>query len=195
MTSVEDQTMFIVPTNPDTLTLNYGIRFMLTDNSIHPTAYEISKMTTVTPKGISKIVLTQSHVNPEKDNYDLKICDYYTAVHPIPEERLPRRAEITMSGTDPTLTIGGRARLLTAELINGDRYREGTLTWSFILRGETKTADELSEQFKFKEENNTLLIAAKEDESLIGEVLTVVATFTFEKPIALKAFKELEVIR
>ena len=82
--------MFIVPTNNDTNTIDYGMRFMITDNLIYPKTYEATKLMDTFPLGTLKVTLGQSHYNEHTDlcgKYQLEeigddeevmhmICDY-----------------------------------------------------------------------------------------------------------------------
>ena len=77
VTSVENQAMFIVPTNDNTELIDYGMRLMLSDNKKKPLVYEVTKRTDTFPLGVQKIVLSQDHYNEEKDNAYLGICDYH----------------------------------------------------------------------------------------------------------------------
>lgn len=66
-TSVENQTQFFVPTNNVTRTVDYDVRFMITDNPIHPKTYEVSKVEDTFPLGLLKITLVQDHFNVHTD--------------------------------------------------------------------------------------------------------------------------------
>lgn len=66
-TSVENQTMFIVPMNKDTMTIDYNIRFMITDNFLYPKVYEVTKVMDTLPVGCVKTILKQVHHNKHTD--------------------------------------------------------------------------------------------------------------------------------
>lgn len=66
-TSVENQSMFIVPMNESTITLDYNIRIMITDNFLYPKVYEVTKVTDTLPAGCIKTVLKQVHHNQHTD--------------------------------------------------------------------------------------------------------------------------------
>lgn len=65
--TVENQTSFFVPTNDKTRTIDYDIRFMITDNPLHPKTYEASKVEDTFPLGLQKITLVQDHYNNNTD--------------------------------------------------------------------------------------------------------------------------------
>ena len=67
-TTVENQTQFIVPTNQETQTIDYNMRFLISDNKKNPIAWEVSKREDTFPVGITKITMKQSLFNPNTDN-------------------------------------------------------------------------------------------------------------------------------
>lgn len=91
-TTVQNQTSFIVPSNIDTIKINYNLRFMICDNIEHPKTYEVTKIMDTFPLGISKFILIQTHYNPHTDFYgtneDLMSIDSYFK-EPLPD--LPDR--------------------------------------------------------------------------------------------------------
>lgn len=70
-TTVENQVMFIVPTNNETRTLDYNIRLIITDNYLYPKVYEVTKVMDLFPQGCQKVVLKQVHYNKHTD-----LCGY-----------------------------------------------------------------------------------------------------------------------
>ena len=66
-TSIENQTAFIVPTNDETRGIDYGKRFMITDNLVFPKTYEVTKLMDTFPLGVLKVTLSQSHHNAHVD--------------------------------------------------------------------------------------------------------------------------------
>lgn len=82
--------MFIVPMNQDTMTIDYNIRFMISDNILYPKTYEVTKVMDTFPLGSVKVILKQDHYNSHTDlcgiDFDHKyfdddkshmICDFY----------------------------------------------------------------------------------------------------------------------
>lgn len=178
--------MFIVPTNDMTRTLDYGMRFMLSDNPIHPTTYEITKMTTLFPIGISKIVLKQDHYNKEEDNTDLKICNYYTPTTPIEEENIRNDMRLRIVGANPTINLGKKRKLEILDS-NGDVITD-EIIWSYSLNGETPEEN----QFTYETKDNYVILAANVDYSMIGKILKVEARNTKTK---VTVSTELEVLK
>lgn len=62
----------------DNRTITYDVRFMLTNNIIDPKIYQVTKILDLVPKGIIKLSLKQDELNRDRDNIDLRICDYFT---------------------------------------------------------------------------------------------------------------------
>lgn len=87
------QMYFFVPTNDVTRTIDYNMRFILSDNPLHPKAYEVWKIVDSVPLGITKIVLRQCMYNSHTDfvgtNLDLKNYDTAIGHQELPD--LPER--------------------------------------------------------------------------------------------------------
>ena len=62
----------------DTRLITHQMRFMITNNDLHPNCWMVSKVNDMTPQGIIKITLKQDDFNPKRDNIELRICDYYS---------------------------------------------------------------------------------------------------------------------
>lgn len=63
----------------DVRTIKHEQRFMLTNNVIDPKVYLVTKVLELFPEGIVKLSLKQDEFNFDRDNIDLRICDYYTS--------------------------------------------------------------------------------------------------------------------
>lgn len=61
----------------DTRYLTHELRFMLTNNTINPNVYEVTKVTDLSPQGIIKLTLKQDEYDQVRDNIDLILCDYF----------------------------------------------------------------------------------------------------------------------
>lgn len=192
ISTVQDQAMFIVPTNDVTRTLDFEMRFMLSDNPIHPTTYGITKMTTVTPIGITKIVLKQDHFNKEKDNVELKICDYYDTVQSIPKEELPKRVSLSLSGSNSLLYINGNKRTIEAHCPEDENFK---VSWTFELDGKELPDSDISKYFEVELSRHTIAVKAKKDYSLIGKRLRIYADFQFDELNTRRTYQDLEVVR
>ena len=76
--------------NQDTITIDYNIRFMISDNTLYPKTYEVTKVMDTFPLGSVKVILKQDHYNQHTDlcgidethkyfddNSKHMICDFY----------------------------------------------------------------------------------------------------------------------
>lgn len=61
----------------DNRTLQYEQRFLLGNNALEPRVYQVTKIVDLSPQGIVKLSLKQDEFHPDRDNNDLRICDYY----------------------------------------------------------------------------------------------------------------------
>lgn len=77
-TTPENQRQFIVPTNEITQTIDYNMRFLISENQQNPIAWEVSKIEDTFPSGVIFITLKQDLFNPKTDNKELMIADYYS---------------------------------------------------------------------------------------------------------------------
>lgn len=165
-TSVENEAMFIVPSNQVTKTIDYNMRFMLSDNIIHPKVYEVSKVEDTFPAGIIKITLVQCHYDAEKDNALLKVCNYYdNAILPVPEDtpEVSYKAELVFNGSTKIIYINGSTRVVTATVFDGERVADEVIpVWFLYLNNEIVSIEDLAEHGIIceKADNNTFNIRA-----------------------------------
>lgn len=149
------------------------MRFMLTDNPIHPKTYEITKVMDTFPLGATKIVLSQSHYNEHTDLCGVDkeffgdddvhmICDFYKSnIKPISPTEPTTPTAWTLSEVNEKLYVKG-----TAQVIQAIPSEETTSTceWHIFVDGEdyTDKLDELVDylDISFDEINHTCTIAA-----------------------------------
>lgn len=117
-TFVDNVTSAWLPTNNDTLTIDYNKRFIISDKKrFPPIVYQVSKVEDTQPIGLTKFKFTQENFDPSHDNAELMLCNYYdSTIEPgIPnvEEGLKPTATITYSGTKPTIKVGGSWKIFT----------------------------------------------------------------------------------
>ena len=160
---------------------------MLSDSSVRPLVYEVSKLEDVFPLGTTKVSLKQDHYNPSTDNVELKICNYYQS--PILPES-PDKLEtfsLSFSGKDPTLRIGGSKRIITANIPN--EFMKSDILWSYSFDG--VDYEDLSDYFIIEETNDSLSISAVKNFDALGKVIKITATLECGAASSI----ELEVIR
>lgn len=59
-------------------TITYDQRFMITNSDYDPKCYQVTKVQEMVPQGVIKITVKQDDFNENRDNPQLRICDYYT---------------------------------------------------------------------------------------------------------------------
>lgn len=161
--TVENQSQFIVPTTPETQTIYYNQRFLISDNQINPIAWRVTKIEDLQPEGIIYITLAQDLFDAGRDNKELMIADFYasniqpslpqTPPDPIPEYKI--KYSLT-----PIVKVGGSYKTfsISPELSELD----STVEWKVIGLGEedyTSIFEEANpEKFKIKMSKNYELI-------------------------------------
>lgn len=182
VTSVENQAQFIVPTNAQTCLIDYDMRFMLSDNKVHPLVYQVSKRTDTFPVGIQKITLSQHHFDPHCDNVELGVCDYYSPITEHPDiSDTPKVQEISISytGTKPYLYIGGSSRVVTGTIYNteGQEIVLDNYEWTFKLDNVDCSQEQLEDYFSLTINKNKIEISAKKDYGNVGKILTFILSY------------------
>ena len=139
------------------------MRFLISDNKINPIAWEVSKIEDTLPPGIIQITITQDLFDPEKDNKELMIADYYKSkIIPQDSESTEFKKEeykITYS-ISPTLKVGGSYKTFS---IHPKVFDQPT-------RWEVENFDSQNYTEIFDPENpNVLKLKVSKDYSLIGQ--------------------------
>ena len=172
-TSTENQTAFIVPTNDITRGIDYGLRFMITDNHVYPKCYEISKVMDTFPLGTTKVVLTQSHYNEHTDFCGVDeeffgdtnthmICDFYkSSIKPVSPIEPSIPTTWTLSKVSDKLYVNGSPQFIQAI---PSSETTSTCEWHIFVDGEDYT-DKLTDlvdylDISIDETNHTFTIAA-----------------------------------
>lgn len=156
----ENQNQFIVPTNEITQTIDYNTRFLISDNQIHPIAWEVSKREDTFPTGVTWITMKQTLFNPDWDNKELMIADYYKRKHIIDTpEKIPLECKIEYSG-QPQIKAGGSFKTYCIPEIE-------KCSWGIIGLDESK--------YQTKTTSNSIQIKILSDYLLIGKVFTLKA--------------------
>lgn len=179
VTSVENQAQFIVPANNKTFTIDYDMRFMLSDNHIKPEVYQVSKRENTFPPGVLKITLVQTHFDAARDNIEEKVCNYYNSPV-LPDEDIvkPETVICTLncSGTGRTLYMGGSSRTITASFTGQNHSTETLANWSFEFDGSAYTKEELAQYFNIDVNGNTVSVKAMVNSLTLGKTLRVIAS-------------------
>ena len=120
---------FIVPANDETKTIDYNIRFMLSDNDVIPKTYEISKVLDTFPIGTIQCTLAQTLYNKHtdfcgkdfdyfNDNSIHRVCDFYKSnIQPDKDTstgEVPQFTKWILSGSNEELYVYGYQQVITA---------------------------------------------------------------------------------
>lgn len=139
---------FIVPANDETKTIDYNIRFMLSDNDVYPKTYEISKVLDTFPIGTIQCTLAQTLYNRHVDlcgrdfeyfgdNNIHRICDFYKS-NIKPDEGLDNSGQTsgmwTLDSSSEKLYVYGYPQIVTAIPENKDITV--TYNWKIFIDNE-----------------------------------------------------------
>lgn len=175
MTTPENQNQFIVPTNEITQTIDYNTRFLISDNKTNPIAWEVSKREDMFPIGVTWITIKQTLFNPNWDNKELMIADYYKRNNKEPADKYEdKEYEITYSG-NPQLKAGGTFKTYTLNTSED-------CTWNIVGIDESN--------LEIKTNFDSISIKVISDYSLIGTVFRLSAVIKNKEV----AFLDIEVI-
>ena len=175
--TVENQEVFLVPTNDDTKTIHYDCKFLKSAPGRYPPlAWKISKCEDTLIDGITRFTMTQEQFSPATDNAELMIGNYYeSAVEPevLETEEVPTVSdlEITYSGSPAVKAGGGYKKFTLKSRIDGklvDCAEE--VSWSIDF------PDGDLEQLETSKSENIIRIKCKPDYSLIGKTFAITAT-------------------
>ena len=175
--TVENQEVFLVPTNDDTKTIHSDCYFLKSAPGRYPPlAWKISKCEDTLVDGITRFTMTQEQFSPATDNVELMVGNYYeSAVEPeiFETEETPTVSdlEITYSGKPAVRAGGGYKKFSLKSRIDGklvDCTEE--ISWSIDF------PDGDSEQLETSAVGNTFRVKCKPDYSLIGKTFTITAT-------------------
>lgn len=120
----------------DNRSITHGVRFMLTNNTINPEVYKVTKVVDTAPSGMIKLSIKQDEYNIEKDNVSLLICDYYSQNRQLeldePEHYDPDVTEIILLIYDPTTNTLGTPTPITSivDVKVGNNIYFGLKDWS-----------------------------------------------------------------
>ena len=165
-----------LPTNDDTKTILYDTKFLKSSPGRHPPLrWTVTKIEDTATEGISKFTLAQDFFDPDKDNAELGIADYYeSAIEPaLPETEVTTTIydlEITYSNS-PAVKAGGGYKKFSLKQRVGDELVDvdGEVEWSVSFDGNDGKLEHSSQ-------GNTFKVKCKNDYSLIGKTFTITAT-------------------
>lgn len=173
ITGVDDMTAMWTPTNPDTQTIGYNQRFLISDvGRIPALCYEVSKISDTSPIGLIKFSFTQTTFNEKTDNVDLMIADYWVStVEPIEQDRdseLSASATITYSGTAATVKVGGSYKTFTPTFSG-----EGVTVDKWLVSDENGDVSADTENYTIKYDGEKLKLKVAQNYNLISTKLII----------------------
>lgn len=161
LTTPENQNQALLPTTPETQTINYNMRFLISDNQINPIAWEVSKREDTFPVGVTYITFKQDLFNPHRDNKELMIADYYNnpSIDITPDNKPDKEYSIKCS-SPICIKVGGSYKIFSVqECSNNDVF-------SWAVNG--LDPDQYSSIFN--EDNSAVFkLKASKDYSLVGK--------------------------
>ena len=175
--TVENQEVFLAPTNDDTKTIYYDCKFLKSmPGRYPPLAWKISKIEDTLVDGITRFTMTQEQYNPATDDAEKMVGNYYeSVVEPeiLETEEIPTVSdlEITYSGSPAVKAGGGFKKFLLKSRVDGklvDCTEE--VNWSIDF------PDGDLEQLETSVNANIIKVKCKPDYLLIGKTFTITAT-------------------
>ena len=174
-TTPENQTKIWLPTTQDTKTLNYGQRVLISNNELHPIAWEVSKIEDTLPFGVTKLTFTQCQFDEHRDNAKLMIADYYASnieLEPkveIPPKPFGDHSRITFNGTQQVLKVNGSYKTITAHFYDREKNElDIEPFWTIKF-----PSDEDKDKFDIFEDGKNLKIKCLNYYDLIGKIVTI----------------------
>ena len=159
LTIGSNQFMIYVPLNEETMQLTYDRRLFISNNTIKPVPYKITRPDDVSKTnngvGVLCLIMSQDQLNIAEDNVELRICNYYEKPI-VPVDSIP----IIYTG-NPELKIGNSYyKTFTANTAD-------TVTWTY---------NSLITNLDVQPNGNTCKIKCPLDYSYIGMTVTLKAT-------------------
>ena len=121
--TVENQDVMWLPTNDDTKTIQYDTKFLKSSPGRYPALkWTTTKIEDSAVDGISMFTMAQTQFDPDKDNCDLMIADYWeSAVEPEQNEtQIQSNLEIVYSGAPAVRAGGGYKKFTLKQYVDGE---------------------------------------------------------------------------
>lgn len=129
---MDDKILITVPDNEITRQIELKKRFIFDHDKLN--VYEVTKIDTLTQKGLINITMKQDEYNPSKDRLDLNIADYREVDNNKPEEPLVEDGYvIVIEGVDTMVFMS--TETFTAKIYNNGIPVEGkSVIWEVDKR-------------------------------------------------------------
>lgn len=169
--TVENQEVMWLPTNSDTVTIMYDTGFLRSSPGRYPPLkWKVSKIEDTATIGISRFTMTQEQFDPNRDNYEEMIADYWDgSIAPTPQCPDTNEYKIKYSNT-PSVRAGGGYKKFT--FINVDHQDEviDSVEWEIDF-------GEFNNKLEHVISDNYIKIKCSDDYSLIGKTFNLVAKY------------------
>lgn len=133
--------------------------------------YQVSKIEDTQPHGLTTFKFTQETFNPDADNAELGICNYYdTPITPEAPDlsiELQQTATITYSGTKPAIKVGGSYKTFTAV------FKDESITVSKWTISDENGDVSGNTNYTIECVGNQMKLKVAENYNLIGTVLII----------------------
>ena len=171
-TSIVDGSLSVwIPTTDDSVSIGYNQRFLISDKRRNPPlAWEVTRIDDMKPIGLTKLKLQQSTFDMMHDNAELMLANYYNTYVPPVEQEIktsPGNAEISYSGTKPTIKVGGSYKTFTATFSN-----DNVVVDQWIISDDDGDISGNS-NYTIEDNGNVLKIKVAQNYNLIGTILTI----------------------
>ena len=168
-------------TNADTQTIGHDQKFLISDvGRMPPLCYSVATISDSMPFGITKFVMSQGTFDPNHDNADLMLANYYGSEF-APEEDTENSEvvgfDVSYNGTKPAIKVGGSPKVFTAQLPEDNYFdikwslSDGVNTYGGIYDNYTRVFDD----YTITTKDRTMTVQVANNYNLIGTVLTVSA--------------------
>lgn len=171
--TVENQDIAFMPTNEDTKTIIYDTKFLKSSpGRFPPIVWKVSKIEDAIPDGLSRFTMTQEMFDPEKDNAELMIADYYSsAVTPQYDSTIQKSLQIVYSGQCGVRAGGGYKKFTAKSRVDGELIDiNGNVTWNVIV------PDGNQDKISYIADGNVLKVKCLSYYNLIGSTFTISAS-------------------
>lgn len=169
-------------TNAETQTIGHDQKFLISDaGRMPPLCYSVTTISDSMPIGITKFVMSQTTFNPEYDNTELMLANYYNSKL-VPEEPIedPDKVstfEILYNGTKPTIKVGGSSKVFTAQLSDDNHF---DIKWSLsdglnVYGGTYDNYTQTFGDYTVTTEDRIMAVKVAYNYDLIGTILTISA--------------------
>lgn len=160
----ENQEQIILPSGDISRTLKYNTRLLISENQINPIAWQVTKIEDVTMPGITYFTLKQDLYDPNRDNAELMIADYYESNIAPNTPETPDESSVHISfSSKPEVKVGGSYKRFTVP-------EQVDTIWTWRVNG----LDEIGYQTIYEPaKSHVFKIKMPEDYSLVGTVFII----------------------